>query len=280
MVTARRTRVAPVQTERLAAVPLFADLPAAELAAVSAVADEVEVAEGSAVIVEGDFGHAVFAVESGTAEVISDGVTIRTVGPGDVVGEIAVLASGRRTASVVATSPMRLISLFKRDVWALERDGGGAPAARADRRARRPGDVLVPSGNHDEPERNAVDAPRLAVRGVELLDERLAAARSDGDDHLVGRERRERIPDRERDVRLPGRGLDVPRGQLVRGLAGDLFRVGEGTLVVGQPVEKALLDDGHDDLHPVGRSNRVAQRRLLVLDRADDEDVARHVSGA
>jgi CRP/FNR family transcriptional regulator, cyclic AMP receptor protein len=111
-----------VQTERLAAVPLFADLPAAELAAVSAVADEVEVAEGSAVIVEGDFGHAVFAVESGTAEVISDGVTIRTVGPGDVVGEIAVLASGRRTASVVATSPMRLISLFKRDVWALERD--------------------------------------------------------------------------------------------------------------------------------------------------------------
>jgi CRP-like cAMP-binding protein len=38
----------------------------------------------------------------------------------DVFGEIAVVASGRRTVSVVATSPVRLIAFFKRDVWALE----------------------------------------------------------------------------------------------------------------------------------------------------------------
>jgi CRP-like cAMP-binding protein len=63
-----------------------------------------------------------------------DGDTLRTIGAGDVVGEVAVLASppdpfaapevaegGLRTASVVATSPMRLIGLFKRDVWALDR---------------------------------------------------------------------------------------------------------------------------------------------------------------
>ena len=37
-------------------------------------------------------------------------------------GEIAVMASGRRTASVVATSPMRLIAFFKRDVWALDEE--------------------------------------------------------------------------------------------------------------------------------------------------------------
>jgi CRP-like cAMP-binding protein len=60
-------------------------------------------------------------IESGTAEVSADGVTVRTLGPGDVFGEIAVLMSGRRTATVVATSPMRLLALFKRDVWALER---------------------------------------------------------------------------------------------------------------------------------------------------------------
>ena len=30
------------------------------------------------------------------------------------------MASGRRTASVVATSPVRALALFKRDVWALE----------------------------------------------------------------------------------------------------------------------------------------------------------------
>jgi len=38
-----------------------------------------------------------------------------------------VVASGRRTASVTATSPMRLIVLFKRDVWALERRAPAAP---------------------------------------------------------------------------------------------------------------------------------------------------------
>ena len=70
---------------------------------------------------EGDFGHALYAVESGTAEVTSDGKKLGTLGPGDVFGEIAVLASGRRTATVVATSPMRLIALFKPQVWALER---------------------------------------------------------------------------------------------------------------------------------------------------------------
>jgi len=110
-----------VQTERLGAIPLFAGLSPNELEAVCAVAGEVEVAAGDTVLVEGDFGHALFAVESGTADVIADGTIVSTVGPGEVVGEIAVLASGRRTASVVATSPMRLISIFKRDVWALER---------------------------------------------------------------------------------------------------------------------------------------------------------------
>jgi CRP-like cAMP-binding protein len=58
---------------------------------------------------------------------------IASVGPGDVFGEIAVLASGRRTASVVATSPMRLLVLFKRDVWALERT---APEAARRLRAK------------------------------------------------------------------------------------------------------------------------------------------------
>jgi CRP-like cAMP-binding protein len=71
-------------------------------------------------------------IETGTAAVsVNGGTRLREVGPGDVVGEVAVLASGRRTASVVATSPVRVLAWFKRDVWGLE-----AEAPEAARRLR------------------------------------------------------------------------------------------------------------------------------------------------
>ena len=111
-----------MESARLAAITLFDGLSADELEAVARRVSEREVGSGDAVASEGDFGHALFAIESGTAKVVRGEDTLRTVGPGDVVGEIAVLVSGRRTASVVATSPMRLFVLFKRDVWALERE--------------------------------------------------------------------------------------------------------------------------------------------------------------
>jgi CRP/FNR family cyclic AMP-dependent transcriptional regulator len=123
-----------MESSRVAAIPFFADLPDDELAAVASVASEVEIPSGQALAAEGHIGHSLFAIESGTADVVREGATVRTIGAGDVVGEIAVFASppdpfappevaegGLRTASVVATSPMRLIALFKRDVWALDR---------------------------------------------------------------------------------------------------------------------------------------------------------------
>jgi CRP-like cAMP-binding protein len=109
-----------VETSRLAAIPLFAGLAEDDLAAIAAAACEVEADEGQTLATQGDFGHALFAIESGTVEVSVDGVKLTTLGPGDVFGEVAVLATGRRMASVVANSPMRLIALFKRDVWKLE----------------------------------------------------------------------------------------------------------------------------------------------------------------
>ncbi len=81
---------------------------------------------GEALMSEGDFGHALFLIETGTADVSVHGEKVAVVGPGDIVGEAAVLVSGRRTASVVATAPVRAIAFFKRDVWGLER---AAPAA-------------------------------------------------------------------------------------------------------------------------------------------------------
>jgi CRP-like cAMP-binding protein len=97
-------------------------LPDEELDAVARVASEREFAAGETLMTEGDFGHSLFLVEAGSADVLTDGTKVGAVGPGDVVGEVAVLASGRRTASVVATSRVQVIAFFKRDVWALENE--------------------------------------------------------------------------------------------------------------------------------------------------------------
>ncbi len=59
-----------------------------------------------------------FAVVEGTADVLKDGKRIRMLDTGDVFGEIAVLYGGHRTATVVATTPMRLVMIFNRDCGA------------------------------------------------------------------------------------------------------------------------------------------------------------------
>jgi CRP-like cAMP-binding protein len=106
----------------LGTLPLFRDLTSDQLGRVASACEELEVDEGTVLVREGDFGHAVFAIRSGTAEVVHDGAVINTLGPGDYFGEIAVMSGGRRSASVVATSPLKLVTIFNREIWRLERE--------------------------------------------------------------------------------------------------------------------------------------------------------------
>ena len=108
-------RSATVETTRIAAVPLIADLPAAELAELAAAMSEVEV-EAGAKVISLDYGTAIYFIEQGHADVLPDGgEATQTLGPGDTFGEIALLLTGERTASVVARTPMRLLSLSGQD---------------------------------------------------------------------------------------------------------------------------------------------------------------------
>jgi CRP-like cAMP-binding protein len=100
-----------VNPARLAAIPLFAGLGDDDLSLLAGAARGVAVDAGETLAAQGRPGHAVYAIESGTAKVVADGATRARLGPGDVFGEMAMLATGHRTASVVATSPMRLIAL-------------------------------------------------------------------------------------------------------------------------------------------------------------------------
>ncbi len=109
-----------VSPERVRNISLFAELDDSGVAVVAGLAGQLEVDAGAVLAAEGDFGHAFFAVEEGSADVLCGTERVAGLLAGDVFGEIALLSSGRRTASVVAVTPMRLITLFKRDLWQIE----------------------------------------------------------------------------------------------------------------------------------------------------------------
>ena len=113
----------------LDSISLFADLTVDQRQTIAQACEEVEIEAGTTLVREGDFGFAAYAITEGAAEVRHDGGVVRTLGPGDMFGEIAILSGGRRTASVVATTPMKLVVVLNRDMWRLERESPEVAAA-------------------------------------------------------------------------------------------------------------------------------------------------------
>jgi CRP/FNR family transcriptional regulator, cyclic AMP receptor protein len=109
-----------MEPARLDQIPLFAGLSAKERAEVAACLREVTVDAGTPLATQGERAYELFVIEAGEAEVRQDGEVVRTLGAGDVFGEIGLLATGTRTASIVATSPMRLVAMFVREFKQLE----------------------------------------------------------------------------------------------------------------------------------------------------------------
>ena len=109
-----------MDAERLAGLPVFADLDDGQRAEVAGSTREVTVEAGETLATQGDNAYEFFVIEAGEAEVRRDGEVIASVGQGDVVGEIGLLVTGTRTASIVATTPMRLIAMFSREFKQVE----------------------------------------------------------------------------------------------------------------------------------------------------------------
>ena len=117
-----------MDADRLRALSLFAALDAQTLKRVATFAGERSVPAGTNVVTEGDYAHELMIIEEGEAEVVRGGETIATLGPGDIFGEIGVLEKTLRTASVIATTPMRLVTLTH---WDLKRIGDAIEQIRA-----------------------------------------------------------------------------------------------------------------------------------------------------
>lgn len=95
-------------------VPLFAGCSKAELQQVAQLADELDLAEGATLIREGERGREFIVIAEGTVRVSRNGKPIRDLGAGDFIGEIALVADVPRTATVTATSPVRLLVVTDR----------------------------------------------------------------------------------------------------------------------------------------------------------------------
>jgi len=98
-------------TEHLLRIPLFAGCSTRDLDRLARATDEVTLSMGTALTRQGDIGREAFVLLSGTAEVQRDGATVAELGPGAVIGELALLDGGPRTATVVATTDVGVIVL-------------------------------------------------------------------------------------------------------------------------------------------------------------------------
>jgi CRP-like cAMP-binding protein len=115
-----------LDASRLKRIPVFADLDDETLSKIAALAAEVSVPEGKELVREGDYSYDVLAIEEGTARVERGGQHIADLGPGDVIGEMGVLERDQRNATVIATSPMLLMTLTSWDIRKLSKSAPDA----------------------------------------------------------------------------------------------------------------------------------------------------------
>ena len=95
-------------------VPLFARCSRAELKEIALLADEIDLHEGKEMTREGAPGREFFVLLEGTADVKKRSRRVNTLGPGDFFGEIALVSHEPRTATVIATSPVRALVITDR----------------------------------------------------------------------------------------------------------------------------------------------------------------------
>ena len=99
----------------LAGVPLFSGLDKSGLAQIAKLADEVDLPAGRKLLQQGDNPHEFFLIVDGSVRIDIDGEQINTLGPGDFLGEIALIDGGQRSATATSVTPVSLLILGRRE---------------------------------------------------------------------------------------------------------------------------------------------------------------------
>jgi CRP-like cAMP-binding protein len=105
--------------ELIKKVPLFSRLSKKGLAEVAHIADELDLPKGKVMAEEGDRGREFFVLLQGEADVTKGDMSINTMHEGDFFGEIALVTKMPRTATVTATTDVRVLVITERDFGSL-----------------------------------------------------------------------------------------------------------------------------------------------------------------
>jgi len=98
-------------------IDLFRKIPGDELARIGRITREVTFGMGEALIYEGDIGEAAFLIVEGAVKVQSGDKEIATLSKNQFVGEMAILDSEPRSATVLATEPVRALKIDREDFY-------------------------------------------------------------------------------------------------------------------------------------------------------------------
>ena len=103
----------------LASVPLFSGCTTKVLRDIAKATVELTLQQGKEFVTQGDVGREAFVIVEGTAEVSRGGQAIAELGPGDCVGELALLDHGPRTATAVCETDCTLLVVDRRNFLAI-----------------------------------------------------------------------------------------------------------------------------------------------------------------
>jgi CRP-like cAMP-binding protein len=106
------------RADLIGACRLFRGLDDQGLAAIAAVAIEVDFPPERVIARQGEIGTGFFVIVDGMVRVVRDGAVVATLGSGEFFGELSVLDGGPRVAQVVADGPTRCLALAS---WDMER---------------------------------------------------------------------------------------------------------------------------------------------------------------
>ena len=107
---------------RLRDIEMFNHLSKSELERLAGWFEAYSIPEGDLLVREGASAQEFFLIEEGEAAVLEDGERIAMLGTGDFFGEIGLVETGRRTASVVATTPMDVIVMYRDEFEQMKKE--------------------------------------------------------------------------------------------------------------------------------------------------------------